>query len=341
MADEKSRGGLMIVSNIAGRHFCNKIRSELGSIAKEAGTEITSNRLEEIHFANSEIKSVFENSVRGGDVYIVQDAENSVEKSSVNDNLMALLTGINAAHCSDAHYVTAVIPVFPYARQDRRQGKEGITAALVAKMIKDAGADRIIAMDIHNPSIAGFADINLEDLHFSKHGIDYMREKKLLDNLCVISPDEGGFKKANHYAKSLGTDMAVVHKERNYSGKNSVEKTTLLGDVKGKNVLIVDDMVDTGGTLNTVIKMLKEEKGCEKVYYICGLPLFNGEAIERIDKLHRDSYLEQIISSDAVYHGGEEFRQNHPWFKEVSVAKYFARVIYNINHYKSLSALLK
>ena len=334
-----TRGNLSILACESGKPFANKIIKKL----KDKGEEVKFISSEETKFENSERKTVIKESIRGADIYIIQDVENSVTPSSVNDNLIALMTAIDAAHRSDANYITAVIPVFPYARQDKQEGREGIGATMVAKGIEGVNANHIITLDIHNPAIAeSFDKIKLENLHASKNIIDYIKSNKdnfNLENLVVMSPDAGGVKRAKHYAKIIGAKVVFAYKDRNYDMPNSIESIQIVGEVKGKDVLIIDDMIDTAETLIEVIKAAKE-KSTKRVYAACSLALFNGPAIKRITKSYEKGYLTAVIGTDAVYHG-EDFQEKNPWYKEVSVANYFAEVISRLNHRKSISKLLE
>ena len=334
-----TRGKLSILACESGRPFAKKIIKKL----KDKGEEIDIINSNETHFADTEIKTTIEESIRGADIYIIQDVENSVTPYSVNDNLIALMTAIDAAYRSDADYITAVIPVFPYARQDKQEGREGIGATMVAKWIESVNANHIITLDIHNPTIAeSFTKIKLENLHASKNIIDYIKNNKddfNLENLAVMSPDAGGVKRAKYYAKMLGAQVVFAYKDRNYNMPNSIESIQIVGEIKGKDVLIIDDMIDTAETLIEVIKASKEQS-TKRVYAACSLALFNRPAIERITESYEDGYLTSVIGTDAVYHG-VGFREKNPWYKEVSVANYFAEVISRLNHRKSISKLLE
>ena len=338
---EGKRGPLVIMACKSGMPFAKKIVSELNNYLRNEGKEqINLINSREISFSNSEIKTVIDESIRGADLYIIQDVENSTNDLSVDENLRALKTAIDSARRADAHYITAILPVFPYARQDKQIGRECITAAQIAGEIEDAGADRVITLDVHNNAIAGFfRTAKFENLHASKNIIDYI-SKIPKENLVVVAPDEGGTKRASNYAKKLGVKLAIVYKERDYSRPSCVEETTLLGDVEGKDVFVIDDMISTGGTLYEISKMLKDDFGARKIYLACSLPLFNPPAIERFNELYQNEKIAEVIGTDAVYHG-EDFKIKNPWFREVSVARYFAKVIYNINNYTSLSQLLK
>ena len=334
-----TRGKLSIIACESGKPFVKKILDEI--IKKKVEVKFISSS--EVKFANSERKAVIKESIRGADVYIIQDVENSTNGCSVDENLRALKTAIDAVYRSDANHITAVIPVFPYARQDKQEGREGITAAAVAREIEDVNANQVITLDVHNEAIAGFfRKAKLENLHASKNIIDYIKKNKDdfdLKNLVVMSPDVGGARRAKYYAKILGVNLILAYKDRNYNTPNSIETIQIIGDIKEKDVLIVDDMIDTAETLIKVVKKAKE-KGAKKIYVACSLALFNGPAIERIKKAYEERYLTAVIGTDAVYHG-DDFQEKNPWYKEVSVASYFAEVIIRLNQHKSISKLLE
>lgn len=338
----KTRGRLSILACESGRSFAEKVLKRL--VEKGEYKEIRLISAKEVQFANTEIKTTIGESVRDADVFIIQDVENSITNKSVDENLRALKTAIDAAWRSDARYVTAVVPVFPYARQDKQDGREGVTAAVAAREIEDAGANHVITLDIHNTAIAGFfRKAKFDNLHASKNIIDYIKENAALfnlKNLTIMAPDLGGAKRAEHYAQKLGTDIVFVHKRRNYNTPNVVENAVIIGDVKGKDVLIVDDILCTGSTLVKVAKMAKEQ-GARRVFAACSLPLFNGNAIQNISAAYNEGYISAVIGTDAIYHGGDDFKSKNPWFIEVSVASYFAKVIYTLNHRESLSQLLE
>lgn len=338
---KESRGTLAIMACSSGVPLARKIVNELNKLFSSNNFyNIHLTNSQEIHFANTEIKTVIDDSVRGADLFIIQDVENSTDSLSVDQRLRALKTALDAARRADAKHITAVLPTFPYSRQDKQDGRECITAAQVAQELENAGADRVITLDVHNTAIAGYFRVaKFEDLHFSKDLLDYVRRNIPLDNMVVVSPDAGGAKRANYFAQALGLKLAVSYKERDYSRPSTVENITLLGDVSDKDAFIVDDMISTGGTLYSICKMLKEKYGTKDIYLACSLPLFNPPAKERFDELFSKNYVKQVIGTDAVYHG-EDFKEKNPWFKEVSIAPYFAKVIFNINTCRSLSKLL-
>ncbi len=351
MKDDKhdnsdSRGKLGILVCNSGKPFAQKVVSELEEIiAKEHGSnDMRILESKETWFANTESKIEIKESIRNRDVYVFQDVENKTAGLSVNDNYMALRNAVDSVRRADAHYITLVIPVFPYARQDKPRAREGLTAPLVARDLENDGATRIITLDVHNDAIHSFfRKTILENLHASKNFMDYVKEKmgyKIRD-LVVVAPDAGGADRARYYASRLGTKLALLYKERDYSKPNVVEKMSLLGDVKDKTALVVDDMIDTAGTLAKAAKKLSQE-GVKKIYFAASLCLFNQPATERITRACNDKNIADlgIIGTDAVFHGSD-FKKKNLWYEEVSVAKYFARVIYNVNKGRSISRLLE
>ena len=330
---KNQRGDLRILACNSGRFFAQKVIEEINENSGENGLLIAS---EEMHFANGELKTVINESIRGNDVYIFQDVASGED---ININLRALKTAIDAAWRSDAGHITAVIPTFPFARQDKAHDREGITAASVAREIENCHADHIITLDIHNTAIVGFfRKARVDNLHASKNIMDFIKKSKLIDtkNLVVMPPDLGRARLAEHYAQKLGTEMAFIYKKRNYKIANTVDKSEVIGDVADKDVLIVDDMIDTGGTLVKAMEAVKEA-GAKNVFASCSLPFFNGSAIERFDKLFSKGIMKGVIGTDAVYHKNLDKK----WFHEVSVASYFAKVISCLNNNMSISGLLK
>jgi ribose-phosphate pyrophosphokinase len=336
-----TRGRLLISACASGKPLAEKIFQKLKEKANpsEKG-HIHFVETEEICFANGEIKTVIKESIRGGDLYIFQDVENSVMPYSVNDNLMALKTHIDAAKRSDAKMITVVVPVFPYARQDKSSEREGITAARIAQEFEQHGADYILTFDIHNTAIKGFfRQAKLENLRASKNIIDFVRSNINCENLVIASPDTGGTKRAEFFAQKLGRPFVVCYKPRDYSVPNKVERLDVLGHVKDCDVLAVDDMIDTAGTVEKACTTLKKV-GAKRIYFACSLPLFNGRAIDILDRLYREGLLDMVIGTDTVYHG-EDFSIRYPWYKVVSIASYLAKVIRNLNCNESISKLLE
>ncbi|MBU1198558.1 MAG: ribose-phosphate diphosphokinase [Nanoarchaeota archaeon] len=337
-----TRGKLGIIACESSRHFAEKVIEQLKKIT-EKEKETNGDYLiktKETQFSNTEIKTELEESIRNKDIYIFQDVENKSNGFNVNDNLFALKTAIQAAKMADAHFITAVIPAYPYARQDKPKTREGISAAMIARELEDIGAGRVITLDIHNEAIGGFfRKAILENLRASKSFMDYIKKNIGLKDLVIVAPDAGGAARANFYAKKLGTKLALIHKERDYSKTSTIENMELIGDVEGKNVFVVDDLLDTGGTVVNAAKKLKE-KGADKIYFAVSLALLNGPAVERIEKAYKEGFITKIIGTDVIFHG-KDFAKKHDWYEEVSLAKYFAKVIYNINRGISISRLLE
>jgi ribose-phosphate pyrophosphokinase len=223
-------------------------------------------------FSDGEIWVKFQDNIRGRDVYIVQSTMPPAE------NLMELLIMIDAAKRASASRVTAVLPYFGYARQDRKdQPRVAITAKLIANLITTAGADRVITMDLHASQIQGFFDIPFDHLYASPVFSNILKGK--IENLVLVSPDIGGIKLARSYAKRLNASLVVIDKRR--QKPNEVEAMEIIGDVKDKNVLLVDDLIDTGGTFVSAVKALKN-KGAKDIYGAVTHPLLSGEAINKI-----------------------------------------------------------
>ena len=273
------------------------------------------------NFSDGEIWSKFSENVRGDDVFIIQSTQPPA------DNLMELLIMIDAAKRASASRVTAVIPYFGYARQDRKdQPRVSITAKLVANLITKAGADRVITMDLHAPQIQGFFDIPLDHLYSSAVFIDYFRKKKI-PNLAVASPDVGGIKMARSYAKRLEADLILIDKRRPKA--NEAEVMNIIGSVEGKNILIVDDLIDTAGTFVNAVNALRDA-GAKLIYGACTHPILSGKAYERINK----SDVESIVVTDTL-----PLREVTSKIDVRSAAKLFAEAILRTHSHESISSL--
>jgi ribose-phosphate pyrophosphokinase len=339
---EQSRGELSLMACESGKPLAKRILKYLNKIIKkeEVTFELKLVESEEVTFANGEIKTVIKENIRGSDVYIVQSVDDPQSKKSINDNLIALLTAINAIYQSDADSITAICPQFPYSRQDRKKAREGITARQIASFLEMSGANRVITLDIHSEAIQGFFHkTKLEDLHASNPILAYVRKNIGIKNLVIASADVGGAERARFYSKYLSTNFAVVDKARDYSKTSVVESMRLVGDVKDKNVLIPDDMIGTGGTIVNAARLLKQHDA-KDIYAACSLPFFNNPAIDVLDEAYENGIIKNVLGTDAVF-WGEDFCKKHPWYIEVSVAPLFAQVIYNINTKQSVSELLK
>ncbi len=272
-------------------------------------------------FSDGEIWTKYDENIRGCDVFIVQSTIPPA------DNLMELMIMIDAAKRASASRVTAVIPYFGYARQDRKdQPRVSITAKLVANIITVAGADRVITMDLHASQIQGFFDIPVDHLYGSAVFMKRFRELKI-KNLAVASPDAGGIKMARAYAKRLHSDLILLDKRR--PKPNVAEVMNIIGDVKGKNILIIDDLIDTGGTFVQAVNALKKE-GANEIYGACTHAVFSGESLNRIN----NSPLKKLFVSDTL-----PMNHKSPKVEIISVAELFAESIRRTNKNQSISSL--
>jgi ribose-phosphate pyrophosphokinase len=306
---------LKIFTGRANPHLAKRIAQYLG--VPLGNMEISS-------FSDRETYVKINENVRGQDVFLVQPTS-----PPANENLMELLIMIDACQRASAQRITAVIPYYGYARQDRKdQPRVPITAKLVANLITIAGADRVLTLDLHVDQIQGFFDIKMDHLFAAPVIIDYFREKKL-NNLIVLSPDVGGLRRARAYAKRLKVPLAIVDKRRAIAGE--AEVTHIVGEVEGKQVLIVDDMVDTGGTLLAAVEILVE-KGATRVYAACTHPILSGDACQKIEQ----SPLEELIVTDTI---PLDLKSAGDKIKVLSVASLLGEAIKRIHQSKSVSSL--
>jgi ribose-phosphate pyrophosphokinase len=247
-------------------------------------------------FANGEIHCRFGESIRGADVFIFQGHCSSLNPDmSINDALMEQLIMVDAARRASAKRITVVAPMFGYARQDRKaEGREPITAKLVANLLAAAGAKRLVSVDLHSGQIQGFFDGPVDHLTAMPVLIDWMSEN-LPDDLVVVSPDAGRVKVAERYANQLHADIAIVHKRRVRGAKNTVEAKEVVGEVEGRTCVLIDDMIDTAGTIVAAAEQL-HERGAESVYAACTHGVFSGPAIDRL----KNSPLEKIVITNTL-----------------------------------------
>jgi ribose-phosphate pyrophosphokinase len=288
-------------------------------IAREIGE--TLGRCEIKTFHDGELWVKYSDNIRGSDVFIVQSTAPPAE------NLLELLILIDAARRASARKIAAVIPYFGYARQDRKdQPRVSITAKLVANLITEAGADRVITMDLHAPQIQGFFDIPVDHLYSSAVLVRSFKRQRI-PNLAVASPDVGGIKLARAYAKRLEADLIVIDKRR--PRQNEAEVMNIIGDVEGKNILIVDDLVDTAGTLCNAVRALKDA-GAEDVYGACTHAVLSGDAVRRIE----ESGLRRMIVTDSL-----PLKTDSPVFHVETVANIFAEAMKRTFKHMSISSL--
>ena len=260
-------------------------RKIASSIASDLNSELGAQNI--IEFSDGEFEPSFNESIRGADIFIVQSTMPPA------DNLMELLLMIDAAKRASAYKINAVIPYFGYARQDKKgKPRVPIGAKLIANLLTTAGVDRVLTMDLHADQIQGFFDKPVDHLYSSAVFIPYIQSLNL-PNLTIAAPDMGGSNRANTYAKFLNSEMVVCYKQREKA--NEVGKMMLIGDVTGKDIVIVDDMVDTAGTLTKAAELMKD-LGANSVRAICTHGVFSGPAYQRID----DSVLEEIVVTDTI-----------------------------------------
>ncbi len=291
----------------------NSNRPLAEAIAKQLNT--TLGEMEVTHFSDGEIYVRFDETVRGKDVFLIQSTS-----YPVNNNLMELLIMIDAAKRASAGRITAVIPYFGYARQDRKaRSREPITAKLVANLLTSAGADRILTMDLHCLQIQGFFDIPLDNLVGGPTLYNHFKPK-VDEDFVVVSPDIGSVGRARKVAARMDAKMAIIDKRRPKA--NVMEVMNIIGDVKGKNCLMVDDMIDTAGTIVQGAKALKEA-GAKEIYACCSHGVLSGPAIERL----KDSPITELAMLDTINIPQEKML---PIFKMISTATIFANAIENV-----------
>ena len=296
---------------------CRGSRYLAEKIAANFGVNLGNSQV--LEFSDGEFQPAYVESIRGCTVFIVQ----SIFPPA--DNLMELLLMIDAAHRASAHRVIAVMPYFGWARQDRKdRPRVSIGAKLVANLLRAAGVDRIMTMDLHADQIQGFFDIPVDHLYGSTVLAPYIRSLKL-ENLAIASPDIGGSKRANSWAKFFDSGLVICHKTR--ERPNEVADMKVIGDVEGKNVVIVDDMIDTAGTICKASSILKE-KGALSVRAVATHAVLSGKAYENIEK----SALDEVIFTDSI-----PLHQECSKIKVISVADMFAETIRNVVEHRSIS----
>ena len=280
--------------------------------------------IEVSRFADGEVFVQILENVRGADVFVIQPT-----CQPVNENLMELLIIIDALKRASAFQITAVLPYYGYARQDRKvQPRVPITAKLVADLLTAAGAHRILAVDLHAGQIQGFFDIPVDHLYATPVQLDYFKERAWHEETVVVSPDAGGVERARVFAKRLGSPLAVIDKRR--VGPDEAKVMHLVGDVEGKDVIIIDDIVDTAGTLVQAAEALKE-RGARRIYASCTHPVLSGPAIERIEA----SPIEELVVTNTIPLG-EKFSKK---LTILSVASLLGKAICRIQGGESVSSL--
>ncbi|MEM9298298.1 MAG: ribose-phosphate pyrophosphokinase [Bacteroidota bacterium] len=301
-----------IFSGSATRYLAEKIAVSYGKPLGDSEIQI---------FSDGEMAPYFAESVRGCDVFLIQST------FGPSDNLMELLLMVDAAKRASAKYVTIVVPYFGYARQDRKdRPRVAIAAKLMANLLSAAGADRIMTCDLHADQIQGFFDIPVDHLDGTAIFVPYLRSLKL-ENLIFASPDVGGVKRTRSFAKFFGADLVVCDKYRERA--NEVASMRLIGDVKGKDVVMVDDLIDTGGTMCKAASLLMEN-GASSVRAVVTHPVLSGKAYDNID----NSVLEELVVSDSI-----PLRQESKRIRVLTLSDLFARAINNVHTHGSISSL--
>jgi ribose-phosphate pyrophosphokinase len=309
------------------------------------------------YFLNGEMKMEVFESIRGKDVFIFQDIENHRPLSfndgknlvtlSVNDHIMLLLEAVDTVRQAGAAKITVVVPAYPYSRQHKKKGREGLTASLRGHIQEGMSVTRIITLDIHSREIVNtFSHTHLENLHASyqilRELINLLGPSGEMDNVVVVSPDTGAIDRNKFYASGLKKPLAMLYKERDYakvslSGQDSnITAIRLLGDVNGKVAFMADDMLGTGGTLLKAMKFL-HDNGATKVIAAVSLPLFSGNAIDLFEAAYREGLFYRVIGTNAVFHDDLNDRE---WYINTNVTGLFANVLLRLLYNQSLSNLL-
>jgi ribose-phosphate pyrophosphokinase len=304
-------GGVKIFSGQATMELAGKIAASYG----QPLGQVTINRFSDGEFAPS-----LEETVRGQDVFFIQSTIPPA------DNLLELLLMIDAAKRASARKIVAVIPYFGLARQDRKdKPRVAIGAKLVANLLNAAGVDRIITMDLHADQIQGFFEVPVDHLYASSIFLPHIQALKL-PNLVMAAPDTGGTKRANSYAKFLNCELAICYKQRKKA--NEIESMTVIGDVAGKDIVLVDDIIDTAGTLCKAAELMFDN-GATSVRAMCTHPVLSGQAYDRIEK----SRITELIVTDTI-----SLKQKSPKIKVLSVNNLFADVIAKVINFQSISS---
>ncbi len=308
---------LKLISGTANVELAEEVSNYLGKPLTK--TEIS-------RFSDGEVYVQIDESVRGDDVFVIQSLS-----YPVNDNIMELLVTLDALKRSSAKSVNVVIPYYAYARQDRKVApRVPISAKLIADLITVAGAHRIISMDLHAGQIQGFFNIPVDHLYAAPILLNYINNKNFKD-IVIVSPDAGGVERARYYAKKLGCTIAIIDKRR---PKPNVSKIMhIIGEVKGKTAIIVDDIIDTAGTLTNAAFALQKE-GAKEVYACCSHPVLSGDAIEKIN----NSPIVEIATTNTIKF---KHKENTNKIKVLSVGALIGEAIRRVYHKESLSAIFE
>ena len=305
----------------ASENFARQVIDHINRLRAPEEPQLHLGELEVSSFSDGEFQPQFVESVRGASVYILQST------TPPADNLMELLLAIDAAKRASADEVVAVMPYFGWARQDRKdRPRVAIGAKLVANLLRAAGADRVMTCDLHAGQIQGFFDIPVDHVYASKVFIPYIRNRGFAD-LAIAAPDMGGAKRANVYARELMCPVIICHKTRERA--NVVGSITAIGEIEGKDIIIVDDMIDTAGTLCKAAEVLMS-RNARSVRACATHGLLSGGAVERI----HDSALQEVFITDTIPHPELE---NDPKIRIVSMTEVFASIIHKVYNYEAIS----
>lgn len=302
--------------------FSGRATEYLGKkIAKSFGSE--QGKAKVTVFADGEFQTCLLENVRGRDVYLIQSTFPPA------DNLLELLLMVDAARRASANSIIAVIPYFGFARQDRKdKPRVPISAKLIANLLTAAGVNRVITLDLHADQIQGFFDVPVDHLYASTLFSDYLKDLKL-PNLTMASPDTGGTRRAAAYAKNLGTDFVICYKQRKKA--NVIAEMSIIGDVRGRDIVLVDDIIDTAGTITKAAELMMEN-GASSVRAFCTHPVFSGLAYDRLV----NSPFTEIVVTDTI-----PLKREHEKFTVLSTADLFAEVIRRIDSKQSISSLFQ
>ena len=318
-----SRGnGIKIFSGTAHPQFAERISKELG---------VPLSSMKHFRFSDGEIGLSINETVRGADVYLIQPT-----CTPANENLFQLLIMADAVKRASAHYVNAVIPYFGYARQDRKaKPREPITAKLVANMLTHGGIDRVITADLHSGQIQGFFDIPVDHLTgmnlLADYFKDFLADELKARDVVVVSPDVGGVARARKFAVKLDTDIAIVDKRRSYDVANVSEVMDIVGNIKGRTAILVDDIIDTAGTICHAAHGLVE-RGCKRVFACATHAILSGPAMDRIN----NSEIQRLIFADTVPIPEEKASEK---ILQLSIAPSFAEAIRRVHEEESISEM--
>lgn len=318
---------------------CDSGRTFAQLVAAEMKMDLVPSQ--ETWFACGEGKFEIGTNVRGHDVYIFQSTAGPQDDRSIYDRFVMLLHAIEAAALSDAQYITAVVPYYPGARQDKRKGRtrEGISAGLFARLLQSAGIDRVMTVEIHNDSIAGMfnpAMAHLENVFLTKHLVRWLQSQGLTGDV-VVSPDVGYLERARAYAEEMSADLAALSKERDYSKPNQVFRSTLIGEVEDRNVLLVDDIVDTAGSVVAAVDELKLQ-GARNITVACVHPVFSDPAWQRLTELRAKAEQEdwefRVVGTNVIEHATPP-----DWYFTFHIEGLVARVLEKINSRGSVTGV--